>query len=551
MRTQLNIDPVSDEGELFSDDEESAYYPRKAKSRSSHQSLKELQDVRPTRWSAPNTYKQSSPTKSKVPGSRYRQSSPESDQSGSTNESHYRSRRKRDRSESSDKDSESFFEDRDGSDLESKEKRISREKPIDNRSPRSSDHYGTPGSRDQDSKRDYRSSQNYKFHGNQDRDSSSVGNESDNSHHHQQRNYGWSRRGGYGPPTYQQGHTRYGRTRGGYGYKRFSSNQIATGMTSKEFHALASQIVRRKEQGLSLLPAPRAPKYTHVDLSSYPPAPEWYLKDLQFWEKVQKKQESLPMTNSETIPPASLDQVPSLFPPVPPSVAPMAPVLPTVAIPHFSPALPLALISPPLFNRPASLGCQASPENRLSGGSKESCSNVQQESAHTFPPSVPSGNTPVSDQSQDNLKSAPLVSNMPFAQPLPSSYHPPSLLHSQADGQPLNPTTRDAPTRLSLPIDSSSISSVNDLACNATPTTPSNLTISMQPSEVSNSISLADSVNLQTDMPVNGALSVSHTNDVSSSDNVVGTSGTGFLERSMSISSEVKMEIDAPEEVSS
>lgn len=561
MGTQTNIDPVSDEGELYSDDEESAYYPHKTKTRSSHQRTIEVQDVHQTRWSAPNPYKQSSPSKSKGYGDRYRQSSPDSDQSGSTNESHFRGRRKRDRSESSDKESESFFEDRDGSDCESKERRNSRERQSDNRSPgisRSSDHYDSPGSRDPDGKRDYRSSPSYNRYGNQDRDNSSVANESDTSHHHYQRNYSWSRRGGYSP-SYQQGHTRYGgRARGGYGYKRFPSNQISTGMTSREFHTLASQVVRRKEQGLSLLPAPRAPRYTHIDLSSYPPAPEWYMRDLQFCEKVKKKQESLSMRNNETVPPVAMGHVPSLFPP---GIAPMGPVVPIVATTHFSPALPPAIVPPPLFNQAVALGSQAAPESYLSRGSGGSCSIVQ-ESAHTFPSSVPDDNPPISENSpisQVDIKSVPLDANMPFAQPLPSAYHTAPFLPSQTDRQPLNPTKENNPSHLSLPIDSDSTSSVNKLLCTSTPTTPSKLTISMQPSELTNSVPPMESNNLPTDTPVNEAMPGSLSNDAPSGGSVVGTSTcmTGSdsslvsQERSMSVSSEVKMEIDALDKDSS
>ena len=64
-----------------------------------------------------------------------------------------------------------------------------------------------------------------------------------------------------------------------------------TGMTAQQFHALASKVKKRREDGLPLLPQPNLDKCGNLDQYNYPAPPSWYLEELDAWEKREKERE--------------------------------------------------------------------------------------------------------------------------------------------------------------------------------------------------------------------------------------------------------------------
>ena len=250
LNTQSSIEPVSDDGEIYSDNEESAYFPDQVKSRPPPKEQKPQKDP---------------PLRKRV--SRWSDSYPSPPRRPRENSSPVR-RRKRNRSESSDRDDV-----KEGSDVDdtssSRERRSSREKRY-NSPARSSDRQTSPDSK--------------------------------SSHYCQDRgSYGgqkWSRRGGYGSssPYQLQAQFRYGRNRGGsHGNKHFPS------LSAKEQHILSLEVPKRLEEGLSLLPDPKCARHLRVDLSIYPPPPTWYLRELKAWDTLHKPKPK-PVATSQFLP---------------------------------------------------------------------------------------------------------------------------------------------------------------------------------------------------------------------------------------------------------
>ncbi len=64
------------------------------------------------------------------------------------------------------------------------------------------------------------------------------------------------------------------------------------------------QVSQRLEDGLSLLPDPKCPRNTRVDLSKYPPPATWYLRELKAWDALHKpkKTSATPQQASESSP---------------------------------------------------------------------------------------------------------------------------------------------------------------------------------------------------------------------------------------------------------
>lgn len=279
-KASLNEASVED-GEIFSDDEEAAYYPQHVRSRGPPQ--------------AESNWKPSDAEKSDA-------ESPSAAHSGRSLRDRERER-ERNRRSSSESESDSipysrydtkerglFFEDREGSGNESTGSR------------------DRMRSRSRERERDRHTSPKYGRNRNRDRDRGSNRSRNDddsNDHgsHYGRQVGGYGRtKGGYG--GYQQ--------RGSYGSPKFQaggySNSVQpglmnTGMTAQQCHHLASKVKKRREDGLPLLPQPNLEKCGNLDQYNYPAPPSWYLEEVDNWEKKEKEEEerkkAMEETNSE------------------------------------------------------------------------------------------------------------------------------------------------------------------------------------------------------------------------------------------------------------
>ena len=288
-----------EDGEIFSDDEEAAYYPQHVKSRPRPPEKNTLSDT--TKQADAESQKSDTESLSGIrSGRRSRdrherernlRSSPESESDGT----HHN------RMQTSDsKEQGLFFEDRDGSETESTSSRErtrsrSRERERDRHS---SPKYGGGGGRNRNRERDC-------DRGNRTRNDDDSSDDKDQQYRsgssstyygRQSGGYGGRTRGGYG--GYQ--------SRGGYGTSKFqgggvsggggytSSVQpglVSTGMTAQQFNALAAKVKKRREDGLPLLPQPNLDKCGNLDQYNYPAPPSWYLEELEAWEKREKERE--------------------------------------------------------------------------------------------------------------------------------------------------------------------------------------------------------------------------------------------------------------------
>ena len=296
--TNLTETKGSEDGEIFSDDEEAAYYPQHVKSRPRSSEKKALSDA----LKQSDTESQKSDTESlsgirsgrrsrdRYEKDRNLRSSPESE-----SDSTYQNRTQT----SDSKEQGLFFEDRDGSETESTS---SRERTRSRSRERERDHHSSPkygGGRNRNRERD-----RDRDRGNRTRNDDDSSDDKEQQYRgsgssyygRQSGGYGGRTRGGYG--GYQQ--------RGGYGASKFQVGGVSggggytssvqpglmnTGMTAQQFHALASKVKKRREDGLPLLPQPNLDKCGNLDQYNYPAPPSWYLEELEAWEKREKEKE--------------------------------------------------------------------------------------------------------------------------------------------------------------------------------------------------------------------------------------------------------------------
>ena len=269
----------AEDGEIFSDDEEAAYYPQHVRSRP--------QQKAESNWKPSDAEKSDTESPSAVhPGKSLRDRQRERIRSSSESESDSTPYSRSDTRERG-----LFFEDRDGSGSESAGSR------------------DRTRSRSRERERDHHSSPKYGRKRNRDRErgsnrSRNDDNSNDHGSHYGRQIGGYSRtKGGYG--GYQQ--------RGGYGSSKFQvggaghggySNSVQpglmnTGMTAQQCHHLASKVKRRREDGLPLLPQPNLDKCDNLDQYNYPAPPSWYLEEVENWEKKEKEEEERKQAKKE------------------------------------------------------------------------------------------------------------------------------------------------------------------------------------------------------------------------------------------------------------
>ena len=293
----LNETKGSDDGEIFSDDEEAAYYPQHVKSRPQATEVKKSSKMKQSDAESQKSDSESlldsrsrKRSKDRYKRDRHFRSSPESE-SDSTHQN---------RSQRSDSKEQLFYEDRDGSETEStgstRERTRSRSRERD-RDHRSSPKYGSSRNRNRERDRD-------RDRGNRSRNEDDSSDDRDQQH-----------RGG-GSSYYSRQSGGYGRTRGGYGgYQQRGSygsskyqvggasvvgggytssvqpGLMNTGMTAQQFHVLASKVKKRREDGLPLLPQPNLDKCSNLDQYNYPAPASWYLEEVEAWEKREREKE--------------------------------------------------------------------------------------------------------------------------------------------------------------------------------------------------------------------------------------------------------------------
>ena len=280
---------ITEDGEIFSDDEEAAYYPHQVRSRPRQPESKGGSD---RKQSDGESQKSDSESLSGVRSSRSSRdrrergrnlrSSPESE----TDSTH--------KSRSETKERGLFYEDREGSGSESTG---SRDRTRSRSRERDKDHHSSPkyGSR----------------HGNRSRErdrstrSRNDDDSSDRSSHYSRSSGGYGRtrggyggyqqRGGYGSPKFQGGG---GGGQGGY-TSSVQPGLMNTGMTAQQFHNVALKVKKRREDGLPLLPQPNLDKCGNLDQYNYPAPPSWYLEEVEAWEKREKEEEEEKMKKDD------------------------------------------------------------------------------------------------------------------------------------------------------------------------------------------------------------------------------------------------------------
>ena len=334
-----------EEGEIFSDDEEAAYFPQLVKSRSSENHSQERESQEGERDRSERE-KESDGSESEAVEERRSGEKRKFrfDYSASPERDSYVPRwkrpKERDKSTKATSLASLFFEDRDGTRSEqSDDSRDTRERRSDQFHSSSSRHsHGYTSSkhsrerdRDRDRDRDSadrdrdrkdRSSSYYRHEKEsrrsrdrdreRERDQDSTVDSSDEelpwSRHSHTSRYQSHQKGRRSANTHQlkygQKQERFsgttGESRGGGG--RQGSREISqqsnwgpspgvmnTGMTAQQFNALAERVRKRREKGLPLLPTPKIKPGDNLDQFNYPAPPSWYLEALEKWDEAQKE----------------------------------------------------------------------------------------------------------------------------------------------------------------------------------------------------------------------------------------------------------------------
>lgn len=166
------------------------------------------------------------------------------------------------------------------------------------------------------------------------------------------------------------------------------------------------QVPQRLEDGLSLLPDPKCPRNTRVDLSKYPPPATWYLRELKAWDAIHKPKKT------STVAPESLRPAPVVNNDTRQSsfAQDQAPIVPK--------PIPLMLMS--------------------------NVYNPTKKTNSYFPPPMTNENEPTSHVTD----TTPLDPSMPFAQPLPSSTVPGPFVQPLIPS--LQPVVQEPTTTVSL-----------------------------------------------------------------------------------------------------
>ena len=293
----LNETKGSEDGEIFSDDEEAAYYPQHVKSRPRPLEKKALNNT--TKQSDAESQKSDSESLSGVRSGRRSRDRYERDRNLRSSPESESDNTYQNRMQTSDsKEQGLFFEDRDGSETEStgsRERTRSRSRERE-RDRHSSPKYGGGRNRNRERDRDRGNRSRNDDDSSDDREQQYRSGGGSLYYGRQSGGYGGRTRGGYG--GYQQ--------RGGYGLSKFQVGGVSggggytssvqpglmnTGMTAQQFHALASKVKKRREDGLPLLPQPNLEKCGNLDQYNYPAPPSWYLEELEAWEKREKERE--------------------------------------------------------------------------------------------------------------------------------------------------------------------------------------------------------------------------------------------------------------------
>lgn len=245
-------------GELYSDDEEAAYYPHRVRRHSSRDRSSSGERNRRRHSRSPSPPREAS---SERGGTRRRERS----------RSRSRRRSPRRRARSPDEEREKHSDDQDS---------IRRSSDWDKESStHSRDRYNSPGG---------------SWHGRR-RDGGGKSSDGEDSYHHSGRHHGSKvgkgrRFGGYGQThTYNQERanqgSKYGRgcgtNYGGYANRSFQGSD----------HKDGEDVVARLQKGLSLLPPPKEPQCGNLDQFNYPAPPSWYLQEVEEWERREEAAE--------------------------------------------------------------------------------------------------------------------------------------------------------------------------------------------------------------------------------------------------------------------
>ena len=282
----LNESHDTEDGEIFSDDEEAAYYPHHVRSRP-----RQTSGSKDVRQSDSESQKSDTESLSGIRSGRLSRDRKEKDRnhrnSPESETDHLRPQM------SDSKERGVFFEDREGSGSEStgsRDRTRSRSRERDKDRHSSPKYISRHGNRSRERDRDRSSNRSRN-----DEDSTSGDRSSGSTHYGRQSGgYGRSRggyggyqqRSGYGSSKYQGG----GASQGGY-TSSVQPGLMNTGMTAQQFHALAMKVKKRREDGLPLLPQPNLDKCGNLDQYNYPAPPSWYLEEVEAWEKREREKE--------------------------------------------------------------------------------------------------------------------------------------------------------------------------------------------------------------------------------------------------------------------
>ena len=328
---------VSDleEGEIFSDDEESAYYPQLVRSRTDKKRKRRHES-------------ESSESDGGGGGERKKRSRRKS---RSREKDVYRSRWGRSTERDRDSDSSSlFFEDRDsgkGEEVHGRKSDSSNHTPTKNEGYGSSSgsKYGRDRDRERNRNRDRRERsgghhrRERESHRGRDHDSSLDSSEEESS--------SWSRHRSSGVRTYQSYQKgrrgqpyqqKYGQKYGGGGRlgERDSGNwapapgRMNTGMSAQQFHTLAEKVRKRREKGMSLLPTPKMKPSDNLDQFNYSACPSWYTEAVEKWEKMNREESERQDESNADDPAPTFDSIrenrtvsgtaPAMEPPIIPNI---------------------------------------------------------------------------------------------------------------------------------------------------------------------------------------------------------------------------------------
>ena len=326
--TGTNSESGAEEGEIFSDDEEAAYFPQLIKPRSTagtmnHEQEREKVGRERDRESEASGSEAAEERKRSSRGRGY-STSPERDS--------FRSRQQRERDSEPKSLASLFFEDRDGGKSEHSDdggrdgRRGDQQQGHHSSSPSSKFGRNRDRERERDRNRDRgsdrekrdRNDSNYRrgkdsSYRSRDRDcdrdpDGSVDSSEEESAWSQRNSRGGSKhyqKGRKGTSSYQskygQKHDRFGgvagsESRGAGGRQGGRENsqssnwnpgagRMNTGMTAQQCHALAEKVRKRREKGLPLLPTPKIKPTDNLDQFNYPAPPSWYLEAVENWDK--------------------------------------------------------------------------------------------------------------------------------------------------------------------------------------------------------------------------------------------------------------------------